>query len=91
MTASFMYVRSMGTVQQIAVEFSNQVPNAGLLFLFPVVAIVMGFISTAGITIGALIDAKMDALDREKYMLEKMRREEARKMKLLIEGDQFSK
>ena len=76
----------MGILQQIIAEFINQVPNAGLLFLFPIVAVLMSLITTAGITMGAMFDAKAEAIEREKSILEKMKKEEDKKLKLLLEG-----
>jgi hypothetical protein len=73
----------MEILQQIVAAFFNQVPNAELLFLFPIVAVMMSVISTGGVAVGALFDARAEALDREKSMREKMRREEANKLKLL--------
>jgi hypothetical protein len=57
----------MGIFQQIIAEFLNQVPNAGLLLLFPIVALLMSLITTAGITMGAMFDAKAEAIERENY------------------------
>jgi hypothetical protein len=73
----------MEILQQIISAFLNQVPNAELLLLFPVVAVMMSVISTGGVAVGALFDARAEALDREKSMREKMRREEVDKLKLL--------
>ena len=73
----------MGIIQQIYAEFINQVPNAELLLLFQLVAVGMSVMSTLGISIGAIFDAKAEVIEMEKLMVERRRNEEARGQKLL--------
>jgi len=84
----------MDTLQEFIEAFSATVPNAGLLILFPIVAVLIGIISTIVTAISASLDEK--AADEERRQLEIRQALEQERRKAAVEtkkqkGDDWHK
>ena len=80
----------MDAVLQIIQAFLSSVPNASLLLLFPIAAVIMGGVSMGVTAVGESLDVREELMRRQKrsewYVQDQLAREaeaELKKLKLL--------